>query len=66
MRKINDGDMVRVFNDRGSIKLTSRLDFSLKKGCVWITNGWQIKDGFSINILSLGRETDMGLWGCFS
>ena len=63
---------MNIFNDRGSLEVEARIDFGIKSGCVYMTNGWWIKDGGSVNFLSLGRETDMGhgaeghetnLWG---
>lgn len=64
-RHIRDGDRVRVFNDRGSIQVTCRLDFGIRAGCVSITNGWWIGDGAAVNLLSAGRETDMGHGAAF-
>ncbi|UCH95550.1 MAG: molybdopterin-dependent oxidoreductase, partial [Candidatus Aminicenantes bacterium] len=59
-RGIQTKDKVRVFNDRGSLELEARIDFSMKNGCVSVTNGWWISEGGTVNFLSLGRETDMG------
>jgi anaerobic selenocysteine-containing dehydrogenase len=64
-RGISDGDGVRVFNDRGEIFLLARLDFSLKAGCVVFPNGWWGRDGGPGNLLSCGRETDMGHGAAF-
>jgi anaerobic selenocysteine-containing dehydrogenase len=64
-RGINDRSMVRVFNDRGSIKLEARFDFSIKRGCVSVTNGWWISEGATVNFCSLGRETDMAHGAAF-
>ena len=60
IRNVEDGDIVKVFNDRGNIKLKASLDFGIKESCVAVTNGWWIQDGASPNFLSKGRETDMG------
>ncbi len=62
-RNIKNNDKVLVFNDRGEIKLTAKINFSLKKGCVAITNGWQGSE--NPNFLSCGRETDMGFGTAF-
>ena len=62
---IADGTLVRVFNDRGSLELPARLDFSLKPGCLSIPNGWWISEGGTVNFLSCGRETDMGHGAAF-
>ncbi|UCC60246.1 MAG: hypothetical protein JSV02_00005, partial [Dehalococcoidia bacterium] len=37
---IGDGDVVRVFNDRGRVKLKARLAEGIKPGVVAITEGW--------------------------
>ena len=65
MRGIDDGDRVRVFNDRGSLEVPARLDYSLRPGCVYIHNGWWIAEGGAVNWLSYGRETDMGHGAAF-
>jgi anaerobic selenocysteine-containing dehydrogenase len=64
-RGIRAGDRVKVFNDRGSLEVEARIDFSLKSGCVCMTNGWWISDGGTVNFLSRGRETDMGHGAAF-
>jgi anaerobic selenocysteine-containing dehydrogenase len=64
-RGIADGDTIRVFNDRGSMQVPARLDYSLKAGCVYVNNGWWITEGGTVNFLSLGRETDMGHGAAF-
>ena len=64
-RGIRGGERVRVFNDRGSLEVRSRLDFGLRAGCVSLTNGWWLTDGAAVNVLSAGRETDMGHGAAF-
>ncbi|MHC4946304.1 MAG: molybdopterin dinucleotide binding domain-containing protein, partial [Planctomycetota bacterium] len=64
-RGIRNGDKVWIFNDRGRLTMEARIDFSLKKGCLWVTNGWWISEGGTVNFLSLGRETDMGHGAAF-
>ncbi len=64
-RLIGDGDWVRVFNERGEIELEARLDNGLKRGCVWVTNGWWISEGGNVNFTSSARETDMGHGAAF-
>jgi anaerobic selenocysteine-containing dehydrogenase len=39
-RSIGDGDVVRVFNDRGQLKVRAELSSSIKPGIVNITEGW--------------------------
>lgn len=64
-RGIGDGDRVRVRNDRGRLEVEARFDHGIKPGCVSITNGWWSIDGASVNLCSLGRETDMGHGAAF-
>lgn len=60
IRRIKDGDLVRVYNDRGEVKVKATVTFALKRGCVVIHNGWWKAEGCALNVLSCGRETDMG------
>ncbi|MEJ2205415.1 MAG: molybdopterin-dependent oxidoreductase [Gemmatimonadota bacterium] len=64
-REIRDGDRVRVFNDRGALEVRCRLDFGIRAGCVSLVNGWWKSDGGAVNLLSAGRETDMGYGAAF-
>jgi len=56
---------VRVFNDRGEMKITAKLNFSLRRGCVSFYNGWWLSEGGTPNLLTKGRETDMGHGAAF-
>jgi anaerobic selenocysteine-containing dehydrogenase len=64
-RGLRPGDRARVFNDRGSLTLETRLDGGLRPGCVVIHNGWWLRDGAAVNLLSQARETDMGHGAAF-
>jgi len=64
-RGLADGDPVRIFNDRGQVQTTVRIDYSLKKGCIVYYNGWWKNEGGSPNNLSAGRMTDMGYGAAF-
>ena len=64
-RAISDNDMVKVFNERGEIRIEARLDNGIKAGCVSVTNGWWISEGGTVNFCSYGRETDMGYGAAF-
>jgi anaerobic selenocysteine-containing dehydrogenase len=64
-RGIVDGTRVRIFNDRGELRLPARLDPGLKAGCVSVTNGWWISEGGTVNFCSAGRETDIGYGAAF-
>lgn len=39
-RKIQDGDLVRVFNDRGEVHLKARVNQGVRPGLVNISQGW--------------------------
>jgi len=64
-RNIADGEIARIFNDRGEIQVVARLDWGIKRGCVSVTNGWWITQGGTVNFCSYGRETDMGHGAAF-
>ncbi|MCK5777079.1 MAG: molybdopterin-dependent oxidoreductase, partial [Bacteroidales bacterium] len=60
VRGIINDEKVRVFNERGQIFINVKLDFSIRPGNVVIVNGYWNSEGGSPNLLSKGRETDMG------
>jgi anaerobic selenocysteine-containing dehydrogenase len=62
---IQEGDRVRIFNDRGELELEARFDYGVKMGCLVVPNGWWIPDGGTVNFLSEGRETDMAHGAAF-
>ena len=64
-RGLKQGDSVRVFNDRGELRLPLSLDFGLRSGVVVVFNGWGLQEGGTVNLLSEGRETDMGHGAAF-
>lgn len=64
-RGIQHGDAVRVFNGRGELRLRARIDLGLLQGCVVAYNGYGLEHGGSVNLLSQGRETDMGHGAAF-
>ncbi|MDR3673408.1 MAG: molybdopterin-dependent oxidoreductase [Holophaga sp.] len=64
-RGIQAGDWVRVANGRGELILTARIDLGLRQGCVEVCNGYGQDQGGAVNLLSLGRETDMGHGAAF-
>jgi anaerobic selenocysteine-containing dehydrogenase len=61
-RGISDGDLVRVFNDRGEIFLRARVDGAVQAGVVGARLGWaKLSDGgLNINVLTSARLTDLG------
>ena len=64
-RGIKDGDKIRIFNNRGELNTIAKVNFSIKKGCVVYFNGWWLQEGGTPNLLSKGRETDMGYGTAF-
>jgi anaerobic selenocysteine-containing dehydrogenase len=62
MRGIENGDRVRVFNDRGEVFLRARLDTTVQPGVVGARLGWSnlSENGININALISTRLTDLG------
>jgi anaerobic selenocysteine-containing dehydrogenase len=60
-RGIEDGQPVRVFNDRGNIQLTARVNGSMR-GVVYAKLNWAklTPGGRNINVLTSEKLTDMG------
>ena len=62
-RGIADGDMVRVFNDRGSYRLRARVNGKPRRGVVVAPSVWWKKhspDGRNANNLTSQRTADLG------
>jgi len=61
-RNIVDGQTVRVFNDRGEIRLTAKLTDAVQPGVLGARLDWAKNraDGVNINVLTSDRLTDMG------
>jgi anaerobic selenocysteine-containing dehydrogenase len=62
-RRIVTGDLVRLFNERGSIKLMAQVDDSVREGVVRVPSvRWPKKaaDGQGVNVLTSDRLTDVG------
>lgn len=66
-RGIADGDPVRVFNDRGSLRLTALINRSLPEGVVAARLDWAklSPDGSNVNALTGERLTDIGAGATF-
>jgi anaerobic selenocysteine-containing dehydrogenase len=64
-RGLTDGDRARVFNERGSVELLVKVDYSLRPGCAVAHNGWWRQEGGGINALSCARETDLAHGAAF-
>ena len=61
-RGIVDGDAVRIFNQRGEIRLRARVDGSVSPGVVSAPLSWAklSPDGVNINALTSEKLTDLG------
>lgn len=64
-RGIQNGDLVRVFNERGGFTIKAELSYQTRVSCVVLPNGWWRSQGGAVNTLSKGRETDMGHGSAF-
>ncbi|MGA2595590.1 MAG: molybdopterin-dependent oxidoreductase [Bryobacteraceae bacterium] len=62
-RGIQDGDLVRILNDRGSLVLKAEVNGTVREGVVRAPSvRWRRRasDGASVNVLTSDRLTDMG------
>ncbi len=64
-RGIKDGQLLRVYNQNGSLSLKVKLSLSIKKECISISNGWSKEQEGQVNFLTKGRLTDMGYGTAF-
>ena len=62
VRKISDGDRVKVFNARGELLLRARVGYTVGEGVVAAGLDWAGLDGgtHNVNVLTSDRPTDMG------
>ena len=68
-RGIEDGALVRVFNDLGEIRLRARLDGSVRPGVVSIPKGFwrrQFDNGYTANVLIPRGINDLAAGACFN
>jgi anaerobic selenocysteine-containing dehydrogenase len=67
-RGIADGDLVRVFNDRGSYRVKARINGKPRRGVVVAPSVWWKKfspDGQNANNVTSQHTTDLGGGACF-
>jgi anaerobic selenocysteine-containing dehydrogenase len=66
-RGIEDGDAVRIWNDRGALRLTAMMNRSLPAGVVAGKLDWAklSQDGANVNALTSERLTDIGAGATF-
>lgn len=62
---ISDGEMIRVFNEMGEIKVKAMISNRILEGCLSLPNGWWKIEGGGGNQLTKGAETDMGYGTAF-
>ena len=62
LRGISEGDTVRIFNDRGEVRLTAFVNGAVQPGVVATRLNWSklMPDGVGINALTSERLTDIG------
>lgn len=63
-RGLRSGDRARLFNRRGELRLGVRVDGGVRPGVCFVPNGFWLAEG-AVNLLSAGRETDMGHGAAF-
>jgi anaerobic selenocysteine-containing dehydrogenase len=66
-RGIGDGDAVRIWNDRGELRLTALMNASLPAGVVAGQMDWakMSSTGGNVNALTSERLTDIGAGATF-
>lgn len=67
-RAVADGDQVRVFNDRGALRLRARVGDDVLPGMIAVPSGWWASlspGGSSANALTADGLSDMGGGGDF-
>ena len=67
VRGIHDGDTVKIFNDRGAVELTARVNGATQPGVVAARLNWAklSPNGASINALTSEKLTDIGRGATF-
>ena len=67
-REITDGEWVKVFNDRGQVKIRVRLSDRVRPSVVSMPSGWWASlspEGTSANALTADGVSDWGSGGDF-
>ena len=67
-RGIDDGDLVRVFNERGAVELRVRVGERVRPGVVSMPSGWwasKSRNGQSANALTSDAVAPWGRGGDF-
>ncbi|GAX89122.1 molybdopterin-containing oxidoreductase family protein [Effusibacillus lacus] len=58
---LQDGDLVRVFNERGELMGRTRIQEKMHPGTVMVEQGWWNQMGVSVNDLTPDRPADFGI-----
>jgi anaerobic selenocysteine-containing dehydrogenase len=67
-RKIQDGELVRVFNGRGEMQVLAQISESTRAGIVLMPHGWwgsRLPGGSSTNAVTSDNLADLGGGGDF-
>jgi anaerobic selenocysteine-containing dehydrogenase len=64
-RGIKSGDIIRLFNERGSVTTIAKITGRLRQGIVVLHNGIWLDEGGGSNFLTAPVETDMGHGAAF-
>lgn len=64
-RDIEDGDLVRLFNERGEVFLTAHVVEKAKPGLVCVFFGTWGGEHLALNVLNDDRDTDIGYGTCY-
>ncbi len=62
-RGISDGDMVEIFNDRGSVKAVAHVHTGMLKGVISMQNGWWLQSGGCSSVITNDNFTKQGGYG---
>ena len=69
MRRIQDGDPVRVFNEYGEVRCAARINADVRLGVVELAKGlWSHNtlNGATANALAPDTLSDLGAGACFN
>ncbi len=65
LRSLKNGDPIIIYNDRGKINASVEISWGLNSGVVVIEEGWWLREGGSVDVLSEDRITDLGYGTAF-
>lgn len=62
-RGVSDGDMVEIFNDRGTVKAVAHVHTGIRKGVISMQNGWWLDTGGCSSVITNDSFTKQGGYG---